>query len=209
MSEPERVLAICQKLSERFPLAGTELKYISEYTFLVAVVLSAQTTDMQVNKVTAKLFSKYKTPDDILTLGLENLQNEIKSIGLYRNKAKFIMEFTRILQKEYGGKIPQDRAQLEKLPGVGRKTANVVLNTLFGQSVIAVDTHVLRVSKRLGLSGSDTNPLTTETDLEKIIPAKYKRSIGNMLVLHGRYICKAKKPDCCNCVLQDLCHWEV
>ncbi|MDR3155852.1 MAG: endonuclease III [Holosporaceae bacterium] len=208
MSEFGRVETVCRRLMRQFPNAKTELEYMSEYAFLVAVVLSAQTTDVQVNRVTSELFRKCKTPDDIMALGLEKLQNEIKSIGLYRNKAKFIMRLTQALQEEYGGKIPQNRSQLESLPGVGRKTANVVLNTLFGQDVIAVDTHVLRVSKRLDLSRS-TNPLVVEMDLERIIPKKYKRLIGNMLVLHGRYVCKAKRPDCANCVLRELCNWNV
>jgi endonuclease-3 len=206
-TEIARVEAICRRLSERFPSAATELKYNSAYTFLVAVVLSAQTTDVQVNRVTERLFAKCKTPDDIFSFGLENLQREIKSTGFYRNKAKFIMELTRILLEKHAGKIPQNRAELEKLPGVGRKTANVVLNTLFGQSLIAVDTHVLRVSRRLELSCS-ANPLFVENDLERIIPEKHRRFIGNQLLLQGRYVCKAKKPDCGNCVLADLCHWK-
>lgn len=199
-----RVEQICERLSQSIKEPKTELKYISDYTFLIAVVMSAQTTDVQVNKVTASLFEKYKTIDDFLKLGVEGLQYEIRSIGLYKNKAKNIIELSRQLKEKFHSKVPSNRDDLESLAGVGRKTANVVLNALFNQPTIAVDTHVLRLSKILGLSESN-NPLKVEEDLEKIIPNKYKNNISNLLVLHGRYTCKAKKPDCEHCVLADLC----
>lgn len=195
---------ICHRLLDSCPNPETELSYISHYTFLIAVVLSAQSTDVQVNKVTSELFKKYQTIDDILNLGLEGLQENVKSIGLYKNKSKNIIALSKILKEKYGGVVPDNRDDLESLPGVGRKTANVVLNSLFGRKAIAVDTHVLRVSRRLGLSDS-RNPHKVEEDLEKIIPDKYKEYIGNLLVLHGRYTCKAKKPNCEKCVLNDLC----
>ena len=199
-----RVEQICERLSHSIKEPKTELKYISDYTFLIAVVMSAQTTDVQVNKVTTSLFRKYKTIDDFLKLGVEGLQYEIRSIGLYKNKAKNIIELSRQLKEKFHSKVPSNRDDLESLAGVGRKTANVVMNVLFNQPTIAVDTHVLRLSKILGLSKHD-NPLKVEEDLEKIIPIKYKNNISNLLVLHGRYTCKAKKPDCEHCVLADLC----
>ncbi|MDR2681737.1 MAG: endonuclease III [Holosporaceae bacterium] len=202
-----RVEEICKRLTKSFPDTRTELEYASDYMFLVSVVLSAQSTDVQVNKVTTRLFKKCRTVDDMLTLGLDNLLQEIKSIGLYTRKAENIMALTRILKEKYAGAVPRCREDLEKLPGVGRKTANVVMNILFDEPAIAVDTHVLRLSERLGLS-SGKNPLKVESELEKIIPDVYKKSISNMLVLHGRYICKAKKPDCSNCNLRDLCEWD-
>ncbi len=206
--KPEaRISEICRRLLDSCPNPKTELSYISHYTFLIAVVLSAQSTDVQVNKVTTELFKKYRTIDDILKLGLEGLRENIKSIGLYKNKAKNIIALSEILKEKYNGVVPSNREDLEKLPGVGRKTANVVLNSLFGEGVIAVDTHVFRVSRRLGLSDG-SNPHKVEEDLEKIVPGEYKGCIGNLLVLHGRYICKAKKPDCEKCVLNDLCNSE-
>jgi endonuclease-3 len=191
-------------LSASIASPTTELGYVSGYTFLMAVVLSAQTTDVQVNKVTKKLFKKYQTIDDVLSLGLEELQHEIRSIGLYKNKARNIIALSKILKEQFNCRVPNSREELEKLPGVGRKTANVILNTLFDEPAIAVDTHVLRLSKRLGFSKHE-NPQKIERDLEQIIPAKYKRNISNLLVLHGRYTCKAKKPLCKCCVLNDLC----
>ncbi|GHT92824.1 endonuclease III [Alphaproteobacteria bacterium] len=201
----ERVEEICKRLSESFPNPKTELEYISDYTFLISVVLSAQTTDIQVNKVTSKLFEKYKTIDDILELGLDNLLEEIKSIGLYKRKAANIIALSAILKEKHNGVVPNDRESLEELPGVGRKTANVVMNTLYNAPAIAVDTHVLRVSGRLELSNS-SNPLKVEADLEEIIPDIYKTNISNLLVLHGRYVCKAKKPSCSSCILKDVCN---
>ncbi|MDR2157856.1 MAG: endonuclease III [Holosporaceae bacterium] len=200
-----RVEEICRRLEASINEPKSELNYASDYTFLVAVVLSAQTTDVQVNKVTSRLFEKCKTADDVLNMGLERLTDEIRSIGLYRNKAKNIIELSKILKLKFNSKVPDTREDLESLPGVGRKTANVVLNALFGKSTIAVDTHVLRLSKILEFSRAN-DPLKVEKDLEKLIPSAYKKNISNLLVLHGRYVCKAQKPKCRDCVLFDLCN---
>jgi endonuclease-3 len=202
-----RVEEICRRLKASIGEPKTELKFTSDYMFLVAVILSAQTTDVQVNKVTALLFDKYKTVDDILNLELEQLMHEIRSIGLYKNKAKYIMAMSAILKSKFHSTVPNSREDLESLPGVGRKTANVIMNTLFDEPTIAVDTHVLRVGQRLGLS-QNHDPIKVENDLEEIIPAIYKKSIGNLLILHGRYICKAKKPACKDCTLADLCNFN-
>jgi endonuclease-3 len=204
----EKAEKICEKLLKQIKNPNTELEYISDYTFLIAVVLSAQTTDIQVNRVTSRLFQKHKTIDDILALGEDKLQDQIKSIGLYKNKAKNIIELSKILKEKYNGVVPNAREDLEALPGVGRKTANVVLNILFKQNAIAVDTHVLRVSNRLGLSNSNS-PINVENDLERIIPERHKKYIGNLLVLHGRYVCKARKPLCNECGLKYLCEYQA
>lgn len=198
---------ICETLSTCIQNPESELHYQSNYQFLVAVVLSAQTTDVQVNKVTKVLFKEHPTIDDILNLGVEGLQDYIKSIGFFRNKAKNIIALSKIIKEQFNGVVPEAREDLESLPGVGRKTANVVLNTLFNKKTIAVDTHVLRLSKRLGFSNSD-DPLKVEEDLERIIPEKHKEVISNLLVLHGRYVCKAQKPRCEECCLKlnGLCH---
>lgn len=195
---------ICRILSETIKSPKSELKSFSDYSFLMAVVMSAQTTDVQVNKVTDKLFKKYKTIDDFLNLGEKNLAKEISSIGLYRNKAKNIIGLLKILKEKYNGHVPNSREALESLPGVGRKSANVVLNELFDQSTIAVDTHVLRLTNIMGISTSN-NPMQVEKDLEKVIPEKYKKNISNYLVLHGRYVCKARKPDCDHCQISEVC----
>ncbi|MCR5224660.1 MAG: endonuclease III [Alphaproteobacteria bacterium] len=199
-----KIEQICERLSQSIKEPKSELKYISDYTFLIAVVMSAQTTDVQVNKVTSQLFAKYKTIDDFLKLGVEGLQHEIQSIGFFRNKAKNIIKLSEQLKEKFNSKVPSNREDLESLAGVGRKTANVVMNILFNKPTIAVDTHVLRLSKILGISKSD-DPIKVEEDLEKVIPNKYKNDISNLLVLHGRYVCKARKPDCSHCVLADLC----
>jgi endonuclease-3 len=204
LQQVSKVEEICRRLDEHIQNPRTELNYLSDYTFLVAVVLSAQTTDIQVNRVTSTLFKKYKTIDDILDLGLEGFASEIRSIGLYRSKAKYIMKFSKILKEKYNSKVPNCREDLESLPGIGRKSANVVLNTLFNEPAVAVDTHVLRLSKRLGLS-ENSDPRKVEYDLEKIIPDIYREKISNLLILHGRYTCKARKPNCPCCVLSDLC----
>lgn len=195
---------ICRIFSETIKFPKSELKSFSDYSFLMAVVMSAQTTDVQVNKVTDKLFKKYKTIDDFLNLGEENLAKEISSIGLYRNKAKNLIGLLKILKEKYNGRVPNSREALESLPGVGRKSANVVLNELFNQPTIAVDTHVLRLTNIMGISKS-SNPLQVEKDLEKVIPEKYKGNISNYLVLHGRYVCKARKPDCEHCQISIIC----
>ena len=195
---------ICRILSETIISPKSELKSFSDYSFLMAVVMSAQTTDVQVNKVTEQLFKKYKTIDDFLNLGEENLAKEISSIGLYRNKSKNIIGLLRILREKYNGHVPNSREALESLPGVGRKSANVVLNELFDQPTIAVDTHVLRLTNIMGISTSN-NPVQVEKDLERVIPEKYKKNISNYLVLHGRYVCKARRPDCEHCQISDVC----
>lgn len=195
---------ICRILSETIKSPKSELKSFSDYSFLMAVVMSAQTTDVQVNKVTDKLFKRYRTIDDFLNLGEERLAKEISSIGLYRNKAKNLIGLLKILKEKYNGCVPSSREALESLPGVGRKSANVVLNELFDQPTIAVDTHVLRLTNIMGISKS-SNPLQVEKDLEKVIPEKYKRNISNYLVLHGRYVCKARKPDCEHCQISEIC----
>ncbi len=195
---------ICRILSETIVSPKSELKSFSDYSFLMAVVMSAQTTDVQVNKVTERLFEKYKTIDDFLNLGEENLAREISSIGLYRNKAKNIIGLLKILKEKYNGHVPNSREALESLPGVGRKSANVVLNELFDQPTIAVDTHVLRLTNIMGISTSNS-PVQVEKDLERVIPEKYKKNISNYLVLHGRYVCKARKPNCENCQISKIC----
>ena len=204
----DRINTICSRLSTAINDPKSELKYISEYTFLIAVMLSAQSTDVQVNKVTNKLFKKYTSIDDFLSLEYKELEQEISSIGLFRTKAKNIMAMSQILKDTYNSTVPSTREALESLPGVGRKTANVVLNTLFNQETIAVDTHVLRLSKRLELS-IHNDPLKVENDLEAIIPEKYKKNISNLLVLYGRYVCKAKKINCEKCSLKDVCNFHL
>lgn len=203
-NDAERISEICKILSKEIPNPESELNYKSPYTFLLAVIMSAQTTDVQVNKVTETLFEHYDTIDKILALGENGLAEKISSIGLYRNKARNIIALSKVLQDQYNGEVPLTREDLEKLPGVGRKSANVVLNTLCGLPTIAVDTHVLRLSKRLGFS-QHNDPKKVEQDLEKIIPDNYKHSISNLLVLHGRYVCKARTPNCDKCAIKNLC----
>lgn len=198
------ILEICKRLSRTIQTPTVELVRHSDYMFLIAVVLSAQSTDKRVNIVTEELFRKYKDIDGILSLSLDELQNEIKSIGLYKNKAKNILALSRILKEKYNSQIPSTRETLEALPGVGRKTANVILNEVFKQKTIPVDTHVLRLASRLDLSAKKT-PLDVEMDLKSIIPDEYQADISNLLVLHGRYVCKAVKPMCSECVLNDIC----
>ena len=182
----------------------SELNYHNAYTLLVAIVLSAQSTDKGVNKATEQLFKIADTPQKMLDLGIDELKKHIKTIGLYNNKAKNIMALSQKLVDEANGEVPQNRDFLESLPGVGRKTANVLLNVWWGEPTVAVDTHVLRLAKRLDLSDGDT-PLTVEADLNKL-PNEYKRHLNHWLVLFGRYICKAQKPDCKNCPITKFCH---
>ena len=184
----------------------TELKFTNNYTFLVAIILSARTTDAQVNKATESLFEIIKTPEDIINLGEEKLMNYVKSIGLYRSKAKNIMKLSEILVEEYNSKIPPDFEKLKSLPGIGSKTAKVFLNAAFNKPVIAVDTHVFRVSKRLGFTKKDTIP-KVEEDLDKVVPQKWKQKAHHWLVLHGRYICKARKPSCNKCLVSKYCEY--
>ena len=201
---PEIVEEIFRRFAERNPHPDTELRYTNPYTLLVAVVLSAQATDKGVNKATEKLFKVADTPEKMVALGIDGIKRYINTIGLYNSKAKNVYELSKILIERYGGRVPADREALESLPGVGRKTANVVLNTAFGQDTIAVDTHVFRVAHRLGLSDGKT-PRAVEEDLMRIIPPRYRRHAHHWLILHGRYICKARRPLCEKCFLADLC----
>ena len=189
---------------EQNPTPTTELLYASNYQLLIAVILSAQSTDKAVNKVTAQLFDRAPTPETMLELTLEELKNYIKSLGLYAQKAQAILQTSQILVKEYRGQVPGTRKALEALPGVGRKTANVILNTAFNMPVIAVDTHIFRLSHRLGFSKGKT-PAAVEADLMQAIPKPFLKNAHHWMILHGRYICKAKNPLCSECVIQDLC----
>ncbi len=202
------IAAFFDRLAEAIPIPKGELKYINPYTLLVAVALSAQATDVSVNKATRGLFKVADTPEKMLALGEGRLKEQIKTIGLYNTKAKNIMALSRILIESHGGEVPRDRAALEKLPGVGRKTANVVLNVAFGQPTIAVDTHIFRVGNRTGLAPGKT-PLAVELKLEKVVPAARKLHAHHWLILHGRYVCKARKPDCPSCVVRDLCAYKA
>jgi endonuclease-3 len=183
-----------------------ELKHINPFTLLVAVVLSAQATDAGVNKATPALFALADTPKKMAALGEANVRDLIKTIGLYRTKAKNVVELSRRLVAEHGGHVPRAREALEALPGVGRKTANVVLNIAFGEPTIAVDTHIFRVGNRTGLAPGKT-PLEVEQTLERVVPAQYKRHAHHWLILHGRYTCVARKPRCDVCIIADLCQW--
>ncbi len=194
------------RLAAANPAPTTELDYSNPFTLLVAVVLSAQATDVGVNKATRELFRIADTPEKMLALGEDTIRDHIKTIGLYRNKAKNVVLLCRDLIDKHGGQVPEDRAALEALAGVGRKTANVVLNTAFGHETIAVDTHIFRVSNRTGLApGKD--PLAVELLLEKVVPPQFKRDAHHWLILHGRYTCVARKPKCPDCVVEDLCRF--
>jgi endonuclease-3 len=189
------------------PHPTTELEYNSPFELLIAVVLSAQATDKSVNLATRKLFPKANTPEKILELGETGLREIIKSIGLYKTKAKNILATCRMLIEQYGGSVPRTREQLEKLPGVGRKTANVVLNTAFGEPTMAVDTHIFRVANRTGIARGKT-VLEVELKLLKCIPGEFRHDAHHWLILHGRYICVARKPKCAICLINDLCEYE-
>ncbi|MBS28248.1 MAG: endonuclease III [Alphaproteobacteria bacterium] len=200
--------AFFHRLSAADPHPTTELNYRNVYTLLVAVVLSAQATDVGVNKATAKLFKTVETPAKMVALGEDALIQHIRTIGLFRNKAKNVIALSERLLAEHGGKVPADRAALEALPGVGRKTANVVLNTAFGEPTIAVDTHIFRLSNRTGLApGKDVRAV--EDALLKRVPEAYRRHAHHWLILHGRYVCRARKPDCGSCVVMDLCGYKA
>jgi endonuclease III len=203
---PETVAEIFRRFAEANPHPRSELKYKNPFTLLVAVVLSAQATDAGVNKATPALFARADTPAKMLALGEDKVRELIKTIGLYRTKAKNVIGLSRALVEHYGGEVPRSRDALESLPGVGRKTANVVLNVAFGQPTIAVDTHIFRVSNRIPLAPGKT-PREVEDGLEKIIPEKYKLHAHHWLILHGRYICVARKPYCWRCPIEDLCRW--
>ena len=189
------------------PAPTTELEYNTPFELLVAVVLSAQATDKGVNRATARLFPVARTPAAILALGEDGLKKYISTIGLFNAKAKNVVALCRILLEEHGGEVPRDRAALEALPGVGRKTANVVLNTAFGEPTIAVDTHIFRVANRTGLAPGKT-VRAVEDRLEKVTPPEFKRDAHHWLILHGRYVCKARKPDCPSCIIADLCDYR-
>jgi endonuclease III len=195
-----------RRLREVNPEPRGELEHINPYTLLVAVVLSAQATDAGVNKATRALFAVADTPERMVALGEAKLRDYIKTIGLYNTKAKNIIELSKKLIAEHGGIVPAARAVLETLPGVGRKTANVVLNVAFGEETIAVDTHVFRVGNRTGMAPGKT-PLEVELKLEEIVPPAYRRHAHHWLILHGRYICKAQRPLCEKCPINDLCRW--
>ena len=197
------VFEFFRRLAESNPAPETELEYVNPYTLLVAVALSAQATDVGVNKATRALFAKVKTPQAMIELGEENLKQHIKTIGLFNTKAKNVIAAAQILVDEFGGEVPQEREKLEKLPGVGRKTANVVLNVAFGQPTIAVDTHIFRVSNRTGLAPGKS-PLAVEQKLEKAVPETFVSHAHHWLILHGRYVCKARTPECWRCPVVDL-----
>jgi endonuclease-3 len=201
------IVELFTRLRELNPHPTTELEYDTPFQLLVAVVLSAQATDIGVNKATRKLFPKAGTPQAILALGEEGLKRYINTIGLYNAKAKNVIALCRILIEQHGGEVPRTREALEALPGVGRKTANVVLNTAFGEPTIAVDTHIFRVANRTGLApGKDVRAV--EDKLEKVIPAEFKKDAHHWLILHGRYVCKARRPDCPLCPVRDLCRYR-
>ena len=197
-----------RKLKNENPNPKGELNYINSYTLLVAVVLSAQATDVSVNKATKNLFKFAKTPEQMLDLGEANLKNYIKTIGLYNSKAKNIINLSLMLKTKHRSIIPQDLETLQQLPGVGRKTANVVLNMAFGDPTIAVDTHVFRIANRTGLAEGKT-PLEVEKILKRITPNKFKHHAHHWLILHGRYVCKSRKPDCPNCVVREFCDFKA
>jgi endonuclease-3 len=194
------------RLKKQNPDPKTELKYKNPYTLLVAVALSAQATDKSVNKATEPLFKTVDTPEKMVALGEAKLADAIKTIGLYRGKAKNVIALSKILIEKHGSRVPEDRDALEELPGVGRKTANVVLNVAFGEPTIAVDTHIFRVSNRTGLAPGK-NVLDVELSLEKRVPEKYRLHAHHWLILHGRYTCVARKPFCPTCVVRDPCHF--
>ncbi len=196
-----------RRLQEQLPEPKGELKYVNPYTLLVAVVLSAQATDIGVNKATGPLFKVVTTPEEMVALGEAKLRNYIKTIGLFNAKAKNTIGLSKLLIEKHNSEVPRDRDALEALPGVGRKTANVVLNMAFGEPTIAVDTHIFRIGNRTGLAPGKT-PLAVEKKLEKSTPKHYKLHAHHWLILHGRYVCKARKPDCAACVVNDLCRFK-
>ena len=205
--KPDEVRELFSRLAELNPHPTTELAYTTPFELLVAVILSAQATDVGVNKATRKLYPVANTPAAILALGEDGLKPYIATIGLFNAKAKNVIATCRILVEQHDGEVPRDRAALEALPGVGRKTANVVMNTAFGEATIAVDTHIFRVCNRTGLApGKDVRAV--EDKLRMAVPEDYKRDAHHWRILHGRYVCKARKPDCPNCVIRDLCRFK-
>jgi len=196
------------RLEANDPEPRGELQHVNPYTLLVAVVLSAQATDVGVNKATRTLFADADTPAKMVALGEAGVKAHIRTIGLYNAKARNVIGLSEILLAEHGGVVPNDRAALERLPGVGRKTANVVLNIAFGEPTIAVDTHIFRVGNRTGLAPGKT-PLAVEQGLLKVVPERYRLHAHHWLILHGRYVCKARKPDCPNCLVRALCAYKA
>jgi endonuclease-3 len=204
-AEIERCFAL---LAEANPAPETEIEYTNPFTLLVAVVLSAQATDIGVNRATKSLFAAASTPAAMAALGADGIAEHIRTVGLFNTKARNVANLSQILLEQHGGEVPQDREALEALPGVGRKTANVVLNVAFGQPTIAVDTHIFRVANRIGLAPGKT-PRAVEDGLERVVPARWKQHCHHWLILHGRYICKARKPACPACPLRAICRYEA
>ena len=204
---PEKAAELYRRLAKRRPNPKTELAYRDPFTLVVAVALSAQATDVSVNRATKELFAVADTPEKMLKLGEAGIANYIRTIGLWRNKAKNVIALSRRIIEEHGGKTPRTREELEALPGVGHKTASVVLNEAYGEATIAVDTHVFRVSNRTGLAPGPT-PEKVEAKLLDVTPDKYKRGAHHWLILHGRYVCLARKPGCPECVIRELCEYE-
>ena len=201
------VFEFFRRLAEDNPSPETELEFVNDYTLLVAVVLSAQATDVGVNRATRRLFEQVTTPEQMVALGEAALKEHIKTIGLFNTKAKNVIALSQMLIDQHGGKVPADRDALEKLPGVGRKTANVVMNSAFGAETFAVDTHIFRVGNRTGLAPGKT-PLAVELQLERVVPGPFRLGAHHWLILHGRYVCKARRPECWRCVVRDLCAYK-
>jgi endonuclease-3 len=204
---PQKRLEIFSRLRAANPAPRTELIYKSPFELLLSVILSAQATDKSVNKATAELFRVANTPAALLALGIRGLSKYIKSIGLYNAKARNIIAACRLLLERHGGEVPTTREALEELPGVGRKTANVILNTAFGQATIAVDTHIFRVANRTGIAAGKT-VREVEDKLVKLVPEEFRLDAHHWLILHGRYVCKARRPECPNCIIADLCEYR-
>lgn len=203
----DKRIAIYSALREKMPAPTTELEYASPFELLIAVILSAQATDVSVNKATARLYPVANTPEALLELGVDGLKPYIRTIGLYNSKAENIIKTCRILVGKHDGEVPRTRAELEALPGVGRKTANVILNTAFGEPTIAVDTHIFRVANRTGLAKGKT-PLEVEKRLVRLTPDEFKKDAHHWLILHGRYTCKARKPLCGECPIVEWCEYR-
>jgi endonuclease-3 len=203
----EKRIAIYRTLREKMPAPTTELEYATPFELLVAVILSAQATDVSVNKATEKLYARANTPRAMLDLGVAGLKPYIRTIGLFNSKAENIIKTCRLLLEKHGGEVPRTREELEALPGVGRKTANVILNTAFGEPTIAVDTHIFRVSNRTGLAPGKT-PLEVEKRLVRLTPDEFKKDAHHWLILHGRYVCKARKPLCGECPIVEWCEYR-
>jgi endonuclease-3 len=204
----EKRIAILSRLREANPKPTTELEFSSPFELLIAVLLSAQATDVSVNKATRLLFAAANTPQTMLDLGVDGVKNYIKTIGLFNSKAENVIKTCRILLEQHGAEVPEDRQALEALPGVGRKTANVVLNTAFGWPTIAVDTHIFRVSNRMNFAPGK-NVDEVEQKLLKVVPAEFKLDVHHWLILHGRYTCTARKPRCGSCLVEDLCEFKA